>query len=225
VEIPLFPLPNLVLFPNIVLPLHIFEDRYKQMINMCIDTRDAFGLILLREGAQEETERTIHRSGTTARVIEVERIDGGRMNIICQGEARFRVSRFISNDAAYWKGDVVFFDDDPVDPHRLAPLFEEVSSAYRKAFDLGVQLNSGSASDLQLPESPADLSFMISYVLDIPSEEKQKLLEMKSTEARLQALIVHIDEATRRLEQQIAYKEIVKKVRGNGDLGKPSATS
>jgi len=225
VEIPLFPLPNVVLFPNIVLPLHIFEERYKQMINICIDTEAAFGLILIREGAQEETERTIHRTGTTARVVEVERLEGGRMNVICQGEARFRVSRFIPNDAPYWKGEVTAFDDDPADDAQLKPLYDEVSTAYRKAFDLGVQLNSVSASDLQLPESPLELSFMISYVLDIQSEEKQKLLEMKSTESRLQALVVHIDEATRKLEQQLVYKAIVKKVRGNGDLGKPSTTS
>jgi len=225
VEIPLFPLPKVVLFPNIILPLHIFEERYKQLINMCIDTQDGFGLILLREGAQEETERTIHRTGTLARVIEVERLDGGRMNILCQGESRFRVIRFMANDVPYWKSEVHFFEDDLSDDLRLRPLYDEVSSSYRKAFELGVQLNAVSSSELQLPESPIELSFMISYVLDIQPEEKQKLLEMKSTENRLQTLLTHIDEATRRLQQQIAYKGIVKKVRGNGDLGKPSVTS
>jgi Lon protease-like protein len=225
VEIPLFPLPKVVLFPNIILPLHIFEERYKQMINMCIDTQEGFGLILLREGAQEETERTIHRTGTMARVIEVERLDGGRMNILCQGESRFRVIRFMASDAPYWKSEVHFFEDDLSDDLQLRPLYDEVSSSYRKAFELGVQLNAVSSSELQLPESPIELSFMISYVLDIQPEEKQKLLEMKSTENRLQTLLIHIDEATRKLQQQIAYKGIVKKVRGNGDLGKPSVTS
>jgi hypothetical protein len=81
------------------------------------------------------------------------------------------------------------------------------------------------SSELQLPESAVDLSFMISYVLDIPAEDKQKLLEMRSTEDRLQSLLMHIDNVTRALEQQLAYKAIVKKVRGNGDLGKPSSTS
>ena len=223
-EIPLFPLPNVVLFPNVVLPLHIFEDRYKQMINFCLDSREPFGLVLLREGAQEETERTIHRVGTLARVIEVERLEAGRMNILCQGETRFHISRFIPNAAPYWKADVQSFEDEAVDPADLTQIYDELCEAYRRAFKLGVQLNTVRASDLQLPATPVDLSFMISYVLDISSEEKQKLLEMKATETRLQTLLIHVDEVTRKLEQQVAYKAIVKKVRGNGDLGKPSSS-
>ena len=89
-EIALFPLPNLVLFPNILVPLHIFEERYKLMVTGCIDRDEAFGLVLVRTGAEEETEDTIHRVGVTARVSEVERLDNGRMNILCEGEARFR---------------------------------------------------------------------------------------------------------------------------------------
>ena len=224
-EIPLFPLPNVVLFPNIILPLHIFEERYKEMINTCIGGLEPFGLLLLREGAQEETEKTIHRAGTLARVIEVERLEAGRMNILCQGETRFRVSRFIADEASYWKGDVEFFEDEAIDIDRVQPLYEEVCQLYRKAFKLGAQLSTSGNTELELPESPSELSFMISYVLDISFEEKQKLLEMKSTEKRLQDLLIHIDEVTRKLEQQLAYKAIVKKVRGNGDLGKPSTSS
>ena len=64
---------------------------------------------------------------------------------------------------------------------------------------------------------------MVAYVLDIDSEEKQKMLEMTSTAERLQVLIVHLNEAIRKLEQQVAYKEVLAKVRGNGDLGNPKA--
>jgi hypothetical protein len=63
---------------------------------------------------------------------------------------------------------------------------------------------------------------MVSYVLDLDSEEKQKLLEMRSTGERLLALLNHLADTIRKLEQQIAYKELVGKVRGNGDLGKPN---
>jgi len=65
-EIPLFPLPNLVLFPRIVVPLHIFEERYKLMINGCVDGGEVFGLVLIHSGADEETEETIHQVGVTA---------------------------------------------------------------------------------------------------------------------------------------------------------------
>jgi len=65
------------------------------------------------------------------------------------------------------------------------------------------------------------LSYMVSYVLDIDSEEKQKLLEMDSTGERLRMLIAHLTETLRKLEQQRAYKDLMTKVRGNGDLGNP----
>ncbi len=221
-EIPLFPLPGLVLFPNIVVPLHIFEDRYKQMVNACIDSQEAFGLILLREGAQEETEQTIHRVGTTSHVIEVERLDAGRLNILCQGQSRFRVSRFTQR-TPYWKGHVEFFDDDAIEEERLVPLREQLATLYKQAFDLGVRLNAVTPGELRLPESPVDLSFMISYILDIEPAQKQKLLELNSTERRLRELLIHVDEAIIKLQQQLAYKSVVTKVRGNGDLGKPGS--
>jgi Lon protease-like protein len=223
-EIPLFPLPNLVLFPNVILPLHIFEERYKEMINACIASGEVFGLLLLREGAQEETEHTIHRAGTTARVIQVERLDGGRMNILCQGEARFRVLRF-TDSSPYWKGSVDFFEDSDSDEETLMPLWENVAALYGKAYELGLQINPGGSSELRLPQSPVDLSFMISYVLDIDAEEKQKLLEMTSTEERLRELVEHVDDSIQKLEKQLAYKKLVHKVRGNGDLGKPGQAS
>ena len=221
-EIPLFPLPNLVLFPNVILPLHIFEERYKHMINECIDRSETFGILCIRSNAQEETDQTIHRTGTTARVIQVERIDGGRLNIMCQGEARFRVSRFVQN-APYWKAAVEFVEDRESETEKVGLLAEEVASLYRKAFELGVQLNAVTSADLQLPESPVELSFMVSYVLDVDAEEKQKLLEMTSTTQRLRTLVGMIDETIHKLERQIAYKEIAHKVRGNGDLGKPGS--
>ena len=146
------------------------------------------------------------------------------MNILSQGEERFQVSRFIEETASYWKAEINFFDDELVNHIRLHPLYTEVAAAYKKAFELGVQVSAVRSSEFQLPESPVDLSFMISYVLDIPAEEKQKLLEMKSTELRLEALLIHLDEAIRKLEQQVAYKSVVKKVRGNGDLGHPGGT-
>src|SRR5690349_20180803 len=107
-DISLFPLPNLVLFPNVILPLHIFEERYKEMINICINENGVFGVVLLREGA-EESEETIHRVGTTARVVEVERLPQGRMNIVCRAEDRFRILRFAAQ-LPYWKGKVDVFE-------------------------------------------------------------------------------------------------------------------
>src|SRR5207237_1651346 len=110
-DIPLFPLPNLVLFPNILVPLHIFEDRYKLMINGCIDRDEPFGLVLLKTGAEQESEDTIHRVGVATRVTDVERLADGRMNIMCEGETRFRIYRF-TQQKPFWAASVQLFEED-----------------------------------------------------------------------------------------------------------------
>ena len=218
-EIALFPLPNLVLFPNILVPLHIFEERYKLMVTGCIDRDEPFGLVLLRSGTEQETEDAIHRVGVAVRVTEVERLEDGRMNIMCDGETRFRIYRF-TQQTPFWKGSVQFFDEDPL--HQpVEAFYGQVSDLYRQVGELGSKLSGSPQTELALPESPTDLSYMIAYVLDIDAEEKQKMLEMTSTAERLQVLVTHLTESIRKLEQQLAYKELLTKVRGNGDLGKP----
>jgi Lon protease-like protein len=221
-DIPLFPLPNLVLFPNILVPLHIFEDRYKLMINGCIDSGEPFGLVLLHGGAQEETEETIHRVGVAARITEVERLADGRMNIMCEGETRFRIYRFIQQ-TPFWKGSVEMFEEDPV-PDSVEPLYEEVAGLYRQLAELGSKLSGSPQTELALTDSPTDLSYMLAYILDIDSEEKQKMLEMTSTGERLQVLVSHLKQTIQKYEKRIAQKDLLGKVRGNGDLGKPGAS-
>jgi Lon protease-like protein len=217
-EIPLFPLPNLVLFPHIVVPLHIFEERYKVMINGCIDRDEAFGLVLLRKDAEAESQETIHRVGVTARIVDVERLAEGRMNILCEGESRFQVYRF-TQQAPFWKAEVELFEDDK--RHAAESLYDQVTDLYRSVAALSAKLSGSEAAELALPESAADLSFMVGYVLDIDAEEKQKLLEMTSVGERLRMLIAHLTETLKKLEEQRVYRETMTKVRGNGDLGRP----
>jgi Lon protease-like protein len=219
-EIPLFPLPNLVLFPHIVVPLHIFEERYKSMINACIESGEVFGLVLLRTGADEESEETIYRVGVTARIVEVERLDEGRMNILCEGEQRFRIYRF-SQQTPFWKGAVDLIEDD--ERNATEALYEQVAELYRSVVDVSAKLSGSQEAELVLPDSSTDLSYMVSYVLDIEPEDKQKLLEMDSTAERLRMLLAHLTDTLRKLEQQRAHKEVMTKVRGNGDLGRPHA--
>lgn len=215
----MFPLPNLVLFPGIIVPLHIFEERYKLMINGCIDRTELFGLVLLRSGASDESEDAIHRVGVTARVIEVERLDDGRLNILCEGESRFRIYRF-TQQMPFWKGAVDVFEDNN-EHHPSESLYDQVAELYRSVAELSAKLSGSERPELSLPESPAALSYMVSYILDIDSEEKQRLLEMTSTVERLRMLVAHLTDTLRKLEQQSVFKDVVAKVRGNGDLGKP----
>jgi len=189
------------------------------MINSCIDSEEVFGVVLLRSGAETESEDTIHRVGVTARIVQVERLENGRLNILTEGEDRFRIRRFMAQEP-YWKGLVDFFEDNESHPS-IEVMQEEVSELYRKVAELGAKIDSTEEPETALPESPTDLSYMISYILDIDPEAKQKLLEMTSAAERLRSLVPHLTESIQKLQQQLALKEIMHKVRGNGDLGKP----
>jgi Lon protease-like protein len=219
-NLPLFPLPNLVLFPQVAVPLHIFEERYKLMINRCIDNSEVFGLVLLRPGAEEERESTIHRVGVTARVVEVDRLQDGRMNILCAAESRFRIDHF-TGKSPYWEASVDLFEDDEEPEDLVRPDYEEVAKLYRRSLELSSDLRSIETEDLALPESPVGLSYVVSYTLNLDPAQKQALLETTSTSERLRTLVGHLEENLRELELQVARKQIGAKVRGNGDLGKP----
>jgi Lon protease-like protein len=221
-EIPLFPLPNLVLFPQVAVPLHIFEERYKLMVNRCIDQADIFGLVLLSEGAEIENEESILRVGVTARVVQVDRLEDGRLNILCAGEERFRIIQF-TGSAPYWTADVEFFEDDPETEEGLDEAYEKVSKLYRKATELTSQLKEMEIPHLDLPDSPLGLSYMVSYVLDLSAMRKQELLESTSTVFRLRSLVDDLEDAISQLQGQVARKGVAHKAIRNGDLGKPGS--
>lgn len=217
-EIPLFPLPNLVFFPQVAVPLHIFEDRYKLMISRCIDQTDVFGLVLLKEGAEQENEETIHRIGVTARIVEVERLEDHRLNILCAGESRFRVLEFTGNQP-YWTAEVELFEDDP-DEEEVEDVFDQVSHLYRKAMGLTSRVKEMEIPILELPQSPLSLSYMVSYVLDLNPARKQELLETTSTRLRLSGLVDELRTVISELEVQLSRKGHSHRAANNGHLGK-----
>src|SRR5437899_12255615 len=119
----------------------------------------------------------------------------------------FRIYRF-TQQTPYWKASVDFFEDD--ESHSsMESLYDQVAGLYRKVAELGTKLSGTQESEMVLPESPPDLSYMVSYVLDIDSDGKQKLLEMTSTAERLQVLENHLAETIHKMEQQVAYKGLV----------------
>jgi Lon protease-like protein len=101
---PIFPLP-LVLLPTELAPLHIFEERYKRMINLCLEDSTEFGIVWLGDSGLAEV-------GCTARITElIDRMDDGRMNILVRGGRPFRLLRRV-DDLAYPAGDIELLEDD-----------------------------------------------------------------------------------------------------------------
>src|ERR1035437_897137 len=102
-ELPLFPL-NVVLFPGQTLPLHIFEPRYRTMIQRCIEQGQPFGVVLARE--EDASPYTI---GTAARITQIERLPDGRMNILTVGVERFILQNVYEGEDEYLIGDAIFY--------------------------------------------------------------------------------------------------------------------
>src|SRR5574341_719860 len=93
--IPLFPLPNVVLFPNVFLPLHIFEPRYRQMVHQALAGDRLIGMVLLKPGYEGDYEATpaVYKVGCAGTITHVERLADGRFNIVLKGVSKFRVER------------------------------------------------------------------------------------------------------------------------------------
>jgi Lon protease-like protein len=195
---PLFPL-GLVLLPGEVVPLHIFEDRYRQMIGECLDEEREFGILWLADDELKEV-------GCAARVTRVlERFDDGRLNILAEGTTPFRMERRIG-DMAYPAGDVVLLDDDPdTDDDAL----ERARTAYA---DLVEEVTD------ERPE-PEALSALGAYgmaaTVDINPAAKQALLELRSEPARLEQLEGLFAEALRRIK---TAARVAEQASGNGHL-------
>jgi Lon protease-like protein len=196
-DVPLFPL-ELVLFPQMVLPLHIFEQRYRQMISDCLKNNMPFGVVMLASGDSVQEGRDISEParpaavGTLARITEVTRIPDGRMIIETIGTERFRLIEF-HNDKAYMTGDIEIWEDGiSLDP-RLDDEMIEVRQTFESYLEILMELAGRRIEGLEIPQAPDLLSYFIPNWLQINMDDKQRLLEAPDPFERLRAerLILH----------------------------------
>jgi ATP-dependent Lon protease len=195
---PLFPL-GIVLLPGEAVPLHIFEERYKEMIGECLAEEREFGIIWLAEDELKEV-------GCAARISRVlERFDDGRLNILVEGTSPFRLERRIG-ELAYPAGDVEFLDDEPdADEAALA----RTRSSYA---DLVEQVTDSRPE----PEVLGQLgAYGMAATLDIAPSAKQALLELRSEPARLEQLEALFAEALQRIK---TARRVAEQASGNGHL-------
>jgi Lon protease-like protein len=173
-KIPLFPL-DVVLFPEAALPLHIFEDRYKEMVGECLANHSNFGVVR----AQREGLAVI---GCTAQIVRViHRYDDGRLDILCQGDARFEIE-MLENTRDFLEAEINFFEDEGEQASRA--LREECAALHFEALELAgldmqtMRLSLDEPISFKLAASlPADLSF------------KQQLLGLRSDAERTNRLL------------------------------------
>jgi uncharacterized protein len=185
-ELPLFPL-NAVIFPYAALQLHIFEERYREMVRTCLEFDKPFGIVLIRSGS-ETGQADPYMVGTVVRIIRVHNYDDGRMDIDVQGERRFRI-RQLDESRSYLVGHV-----EPVIEHEIedSPRANELLSEARQEFEnLMRKFFERQEFNVQVvfPPDPVALSFTIANLLHMDNLEKQKLLETTDTLERVEELI------------------------------------
>lgn len=178
-DLPLFPL-NLVFFPGQVLPLHIFEPRYREMINYCLESRSPFGIVLLPEDtAIGENDELPYAIGTAARIVGVEHMDDGRMNITTIGTKRFLVDKLVRKHS-YLSAEVKQF---PVTNGSTKQAMELAQKVRPRILEYVEALSTASKSTLplnKLPQDPTSLAFLVAMALQVDNEDKQKLLSLPS---------------------------------------------
>lgn len=179
-ELPLFPLKT-VLFPGTPISLHIFEPRYKLMIEQCLQTGDPFGVVLIRDGAEASGPLADPYSiGTTAQIAHVERLDNGHMNIIAIGVERFEIQDVDRDRKPYLVGTV---ETRPLDQQAETQTLAYAGQRLRPWVERYIKVLSsvtenGDFDSAQLPDEPTALAYLAAALLQIPADQKQNLLAM-----------------------------------------------
>jgi Lon protease-like protein len=158
------------------LPLHIFEMRYREMINRCIEENQQFGVILIDEGHEVGGFAKPHMVGTAARIVRAQREEDGRMNITAVGTQRFRIQE-LDDSGSYLRATVRPYPVVNGSTAQAADIAHKVRPHLLHYVEL---LSEASHQKLQLdrlPEDPTTLAFMVAIALQVNSAEKQKLLE------------------------------------------------
>jgi Lon protease-like protein len=181
---PLFPL-GIVLLPEEVVPLHIFEERYKLMIGQCLEEEREFGIVWLSYSVLLDI-------GCSAAITYLlETLDDGRMNILVRGTRPFRLLRRIE-DLPYPAGDIELLDDDGAEPAPAS--LEETRERYAELVE---RLTESRPDDAQLDSLGA---YGIAATIDFAHDAKQSLLESRSEDARLAMLSELISAAMKRVD-------------------------
>ena len=179
-ELPLFPLPELVLFPSRPLPLHIFEYRYRIMMNTILEHDRRFGVLSI-----DPATGKIAEYGCCAEILHFQRLPDDRMKMLSFGQQRFRVLEYV-REKPYRVGLVEWIEDQPA-TEDLSPMATEVEALLRDVVHLSAKLTSQKIElPDDLPSSPTELSYWVASNLYGVASEQQTLLEMQDTLERLQ---------------------------------------
>ncbi|MCP9776079.1 LON peptidase substrate-binding domain-containing protein [Cyanobium sp. HWJ4-Hawea] len=203
-ELPLFPLPDVVLFPQEVLPLHIFEPRYRMLLQTVMAEDRRFGVV-----RWDPQEQELAKVGCCAEILHCQTQDDDRSNIVTMGQQRFRVLEIV-REAPFRVAMVSWIEDEPdSSPSELETLASEVSQALKDVVELtGKLVGKPTALPSDLPDLPRELSFWIGSHLGGPvADHQQALLEITNTAQRLRQEYEMLDHTRKQLAARTVLKD------------------
>jgi len=172
--LPLFPL-NTVLFPGQLLPLHIFEERYKLMIKHCLEGDGAFGVVLIREGNEVGEMAMPYEVGTVARIRKVDQLEGGKMDLLCLGEARFKITA-LNEEQPFLSASFEIWPWRPLEPEEVEPRSSQLKGLLTRYIKLLAAVTRNPVNLEDLPADPLLLADLAAIALQVPNREKQQML-------------------------------------------------
>ncbi|HET9524712.1 MAG TPA: LON peptidase substrate-binding domain-containing protein [Pyrinomonadaceae bacterium] len=216
-ELPVFPLP-VVLFPGVPLPLHIFEPRYRQMLEDIRPINNLFCVAYFDPSTSELEVPPAGHVGCVAEVTETQTFPDGRSNILTLGVIRYRIDSYVERGDPYLVARIRYFEDDDEDQSSLATPAREVADTFTRIAQAVRTLNDERSSlpDISNTE-PQRLSFLVAAAMEIDAEVKQDLLELTSTSVRLERLRGMLSLAVKSYEERARMHELAK---GNGHSGR-----
>jgi Lon protease-like protein len=183
VELPLFPLQT-VLYPGLPIPLHVFEDRYRQMFKRILDGERQFGVVAIVKGQEVGPDATYHPVGCLAEVAEVRRHADGRLDVVARGRSRFQIDG-ITQAAPYIVADISEL------PETTGEAAEQRSIKAGRLFTRYVttllEMTGGQVEAIDIPEDPVAASYLVAAGLQVDLADKQQLLTISSAAERLAA--------------------------------------
>ena len=203
-ELPLFPLPDVVLFPQQLLPLHIFESRYRMLLQSVLESDKRFGIVRInpQSGAMAEI-------GCCAEVLQHQTTEDGRSYVVTLGQQRFRLLN-INRETPYKTAMVSWLEDEPVsNQDSISSLRDQVHKALTDVVTLTAKLQNREVElPDDLPDLPRELSFWIGAHLDQAASEQQTLLELTDTSERLERQFEMLDHTRRQLAARTVLMDL-----------------
>lgn len=200
-ELPLFPL-NSVLFPGATLALHVFEERHKEMIRCCLENDSPFGVLLIRSGSEVGEPGEPFEVGTTARIIRVQHLDEGRMNLVCLGRQRFRLSRKV-RESPYLVGEVRLLESTEGEGQEAVDMADTVAALFAEYYRLYLAVSNQWSRQIGMPSGPGELADFVASRLSVNLWAKQRLLEELSVRRRLEMELDTLSDAIRDLTPKV----------------------